>query len=79
MRTFLHRNSGSASVSFSPLFHGQLWSGQDVICVSANMAEHERDEGWHDCLIDRSIDQKTIEFARDKVRPNVEFVGLKKF
>ena len=71
MGTFSCCNSGRPPVSSSPLFHGQLWPDQDVICVSANTAEHEGDEGQCDCL----IDQMSF-LARDKARPNVEFAAF---
>ena len=46
-------NSGCPLVSSPPFFNGQLWSGQDPICVGANTVEHEGDEWWHDRSIDR--------------------------
>ena len=70
-------NSGCLLVSSPPFFNGQLWSGQDAICVIANAAEHKGCEGQHRSNQTNSFDfAHGPNFARVKVCPNVELLDL---
>ena len=57
MRLLSDCNSVCLLVSPFPFFKGQLWSGQNPICVGTNVVTDKGCEGQHDRLINQLSDE----------------------